>query len=282
MPGRVVNGQTNGAANQTAACSRICRSRRNRHAGPVGRARPALALRFSGFLPCEQSTQRRQHAGLCTIAAEHFPRPIVIVLFRAILVGLQCAAPVSGVGVTAGLDGAGDVFGHRGRQLYEGAVRIFQREAVLVLAAIGIWPQRGDVAPASQLDGLPVPLARRAIGFRRQPACDRSSRAPGARRRRWWPPRRRDRPLQETRFPPRQFQAPAAEPGWIGRRGPRSSRTGQRRRVRPRRAGALALPVPLDRARPGGARRQPAWIEMPRDRPRAGGRRGPRARRVRR
>src|SRR5262245_34314203 len=69
-------------------------------------------------------------------------------------------------------DGAGDMLGYGWRELKEFAARAFEREAMFVCAAGRIWPKRRDANAFGTLDGLRVPLARRAVSFRRKPALD--------------------------------------------------------------------------------------------------------------
>src|ERR1700737_3993748 len=66
-------------------------------------------------------------------------------------------------------DGARDVLGHGCRELHEFTARALEREAMLVIAARGIRPERRDAAAALDLYGLCPPGWRRAVCFRRQP-----------------------------------------------------------------------------------------------------------------
>src|SRR5579885_2174013 len=69
-------------------------------------------------------------------------------------------------------DGAGDVLGDGGRELHKLSARRLQREAMLVVAAMRVRPERGDADAVFALDRPRVPRARRAVGFRRHPAFD--------------------------------------------------------------------------------------------------------------
>src|SRR5439155_26753865 len=52
------------------------------------------------------------------------------------------------------------------------ALRILEREAMLVVAARRIRPEGRNAAAVCDLDGLRVPRAGRAVHFRRHPALD--------------------------------------------------------------------------------------------------------------
>ena len=70
------------------------------------------------------------------------------------------------------LDGQRDVLGDCGSELHEFAVRTFQSEAMLVFAARGVRPERGDAAAVRGFNRLRPPLFRRAVNFRRKPFFD--------------------------------------------------------------------------------------------------------------
>src|SRR5579859_3032069 len=70
------------------------------------------------------------------------------------------------------LDGSGYVFCRGWRELQKFAARPFEREAMLVLSARRIWPQRGNADAVFAFDCLRIPNARRAVHFRRHPPLD--------------------------------------------------------------------------------------------------------------
>src|SRR5258706_435080 len=69
-------------------------------------------------------------------------------------------------------DGTRDVLRDGGRELHEFAARAFEREAVLVFAARGIWTECGHAASVLNFHRLCPPGSRRSVGFWRQPLLD--------------------------------------------------------------------------------------------------------------
>jgi hypothetical protein len=96
----------------------------------------------------------------------------VVVVLLALLAIVEGALPCRTRMAARPFDGAGDVFGDRWCELHEFPARALEREAVLVFAARGIRPERGDVAAACDFHRLRPPGSRRAVGFRRQPLFD--------------------------------------------------------------------------------------------------------------
>jgi hypothetical protein len=106
------------------------------------------------------------------VTRQHSVRVIVILSLLPLRAILE-SFPSRAVGQTAaGFDGSRNLARNAGRQLHELAARPFQREAVLVITARWIRPERGNTSSVLDFDSFRAPLLRRSVALRRKPPLD--------------------------------------------------------------------------------------------------------------
>src|SRR5258708_3587708 len=103
---------------------------------------------------------------------EDVPGETIVVPFGALMLRIERAPARRARRVCREDDRERDALRNRWRKLHELATRRFQRKYVLVVAARRIRPKRGDGLRAAGFERLVMPEARRAVGFRRNPAFD--------------------------------------------------------------------------------------------------------------
>src|SRR5258708_3262173 len=98
--------------------------------------------------------------------------PVFVAAFFTARAFIEAAAGLRTRKVARILDGASDVLCNRRRELHKFPTRALQGEAMFVFSTGRIRSERGNADAVFALNGLGIPLTRRAVGFRRQPAFD--------------------------------------------------------------------------------------------------------------
>ncbi len=151
------------------------------HGGPEGKE-PPLRLRMAAisFSACLRNAHEWRAAERTRGIAQHGVGVSVVCAILVLVATRERGTPLGRQQPARPFNRPRHVRHNFRRELHEFATRPLQREAVLVLAARRIRPQRRDAAPVLDLERIGQPRARRTIRFRRRPSV-RCANDPAAR-----------------------------------------------------------------------------------------------------